>query len=111
MSFVGLASQPVTIRRAARSTDRYGNDIADWTDVTDTAATAWIAQRGGSERLDHRDGEASTWIALFDPCVDITAADRGLRGALVFEVAGPINPAYRQGELHHIEVPLEVFEG
>lgn len=109
-----MMTQCVTVDRAATTVDRYGNTIADWASVTQTAVTAWIAQRSSDEIRRGGTGEVSEWVGFFPAGTDILAEDRVTFGSAVFEVAGPPNLARRpwnSAPVHHIEVPLRLVEG
>jgi head-tail adaptor len=113
VSVEAMMTQSVTIDRAATTTDRYGNTIPNWSSVTQTSATAWIAQRSADE-IRNATGETSEWVGYFPAGTDVLAEDRITYGSIVFEVAGPPNQArtpWNGAAVHHVEAALRLVEG
>ncbi|GGQ81283.1 phage head completion protein [Streptomyces flaveolus] len=109
----------VEVEHPATRTDRYGNEVADWTpgQTVRTAVWAWVQQNMSSEDNDQRAAQLGEWTLLCNP-IDATGqpltvygADRVHWGALRFEVNGPPGPAYTPTELHHYEIRLKTVEG
>ena len=104
---------PVTIRRPARTTDRYGDEVLDFSTFVDfTDTVAWISQRAASEDLNGRNERRSEWVGFFPVDVCLSAHDRVLWCGRVFEVIGPPNvPETPHGGPHHVEADLRIVEG
>ncbi|AZM57630.1 hypothetical protein DMA15_12685 [Streptomyces sp. WAC 01529] len=107
----------VDVEQPARTTDRYGNEVDDWTSSTHTAVAAWLQQNTGAEDTDGRNAQIGEWLMLCNPYdtagdpLTVRGEARVHWGELDFEVIGPPGPAYEPAELHHYEIRLKTVEG
>jgi hypothetical protein len=107
----------VDVENPGTSTDRYGNEVVDWTASTHHDVAAWLQQNTGAEDTDQRDAQIGEWLMLCNPYT--TAGDpltvfgnaRVHWNGQQFEVIGPAGPAYTPSELHHYEIRLKSVEG
>lgn len=112
-----LLPHTVEVEHPGRTTDRYGNEIVDWSASTKAAAAAWLQQNTGAEDTDQRDAQIGEWLMLCNPWaadgapLTVYGADRVHWNGAVFEVIGPPGPAYEPAELHHYEIRLTTVEG
>lgn len=111
MSFARLLNQPVTIVRAASSTDRYGASAPDWTNATRTETLGWLNDISRSEVVDGRDALISGWKLYLPAGTDIGGRDRVEIDAVTYEVNGPPTAAQTPKRVHHIECRLLLVEG
>ncbi|MFD9212090.1 hypothetical protein ACFVY9_03020 [Streptomyces sp. NPDC059544] len=107
----------VEVETPGRRTDRYGNDVVDWSASTRTPVDAWLQQNAGAEDTDQRDAQIGEWLMVCNPvsaageALTVHGSDRVHWGALQFEVLGPPGPAYTPNEFHHYEIRLRTVEG
>lgn len=113
MTLSNLMVRSVTIVHPATATDRYGNAVADWEDVTETSTHGWIGRTSASEELGTRTaGEVETWtLTLDDLTVSIGGTDRVIVDGQTFEVASPVWRTWTPRGEHHIEVDLRAVTG
>ncbi len=102
---------PVTIIRAAASTDRYGDTTEDWAAALRTPGYAWVQRRSTSEENSNRSAVLSEWVAFMPPTSDVLPDDRLEWGARAFRVVGDTTPLDHPSGPHHLEVPLDLVEG
>lgn len=108
--------QQVTRLRATTTTDRYENEILDWTapDRLDVDDVALQPRSSVETTTTGRTTVVSGWWLCTRPGVDVdlTAADRIEAGGLVLEVAGDVArwPA-PGGGVHHVEAALRRVTG
>ncbi|MEW1867042.1 hypothetical protein AB0420_02390 [Streptomyces caelestis] len=109
----------VDVEHPSTRTDRYGNEVADWSPGATLHAdvAAWLQQNTGGEDTDQRDAQIGEWLMLCNP-FDVDGAPLTVHGSarvhwngLHFEVIGPPGPAYTPAELHHYEIRLKTVEG
>jgi len=111
-----FATQSLTVVRAARVTDRYGNTALDWGDVTLTPVTGCSIQPvDSSEALSPgRDEVVGQRWAFMPAGTDIDALDRVRlpEGGRDFEVVGEVQrmPS-ATGGLDHVYALLKRVEG
>ncbi|MET9816517.1 hypothetical protein [Streptomyces sp. NPDC006355] len=112
-----LLPHRVDVEQPGRKTDRYGNDVTDWSTSTHTAVDAWMQQNTGAEDTDGRDAQIGEWLMICNP-FDVNGDPLTIRGearvhwdGLDFEVVGPPGPAYEPAELHHFEIRLKTVQG
>ncbi|MFF2189242.1 hypothetical protein [Streptomyces sp. NPDC058155] len=107
----------VEVEHPGRTTDRYGNEVDDWSASTRAAVMAWMQQNAGAEDLDQRSAQIGEWLMLCNPWttggdpLTVHGADRVHWNGQQFEVIGPAGPAYEPTELHHFEIRLKAVEG
>lgn len=107
----------VDVEHPGRTTDRYGNEVDDWSASTHAEAVAWLQQNTGAEDTDQRNAQIGEWLMICNPWdvngdpLTVHGADRVHWGAQHFEVIGPPGPAYTPTELHHYEIRLKSVEG
>lgn len=109
----------VTVIRAIRETDRYGNTVYDWAAADRTEYVAWVEQRIApaagtqSEHVTDRNAQASLWLLIVPPDADIDGRDRVEYDGRTFEVIGPpwTVKTRRTSAAHHIEANLRWLEG
>ncbi len=111
MSFTHLLTQPVTILRAATSTDGVGDTIEDWSTPTETTVNGWLTQISESEVINRRDAQISDAHLFLDADVDILATDRVIANGVLYEVNGPPAHAHTPRGPHHLEVALNAVSG
>lgn len=111
MTFAGLLAHDVTILTPSTEADRYGGTNKDWTNPTSSTVKGWVSQQSGTEIIDGREAQVSTWILYLHPDASVSGKDRVVWEGLTFEVDGPVHPAWKPGGLHHYEVPLRVVAG
>lgn len=105
------------VEHPGRTTDRYGNDVDDWSASTRAPVQAWLQQNTGAEDTDQRNAQIGEWLMLCNPYatggdpLTVHGADRVHWNGAVFEVIGPAGPAYEPAELHHYEIRLKTVEG
>ncbi|WP_329151220.1 hypothetical protein OIU91_28375 [Streptomyces sp. NBC_01456] len=107
----------VDVEQPGTTTDRYGNEVDDWTTSTHAAVNAWMQQNTGAEDTDQRSAQIGEWLMLCNSR-DTSGQPLTVRGearvhwlGLDFEVIGPPGPAYEPAALHHFEIRLKVVEG
>lgn len=107
----------VEVEHPGRKTDRYGNDVDDWSASTRAEVAAWMQQNTAGEDTDQRDAQVGEWLMICNP-VDTSADPLTVHGSarvhwqgLLFEVIGPPGPAYTPAEFHHYEIRLKSVEG
>ncbi|MEV6836771.1 hypothetical protein AB0N17_20065 [Streptomyces sp. NPDC051133] len=107
----------VDVEHPGSKTDRYGNQVADWSASKHAAVDAWLQQNTSAEDTDQRSAQIGEWLMLCNPVdtagqpLTVYGADRVHWGGLDFEVLGPPGPAYTPVELHHYEIRLKAVEG
>lgn len=107
----------VDVEHPARTTDRYGNEVDDWTASTHTDVQAWLQQNTGAEDTDQRDAQIGEWLMICNPYtadgdpLTVHGSARVHWNGADFEVIGPPGPAYEPSELHHYEIRLKTVEG
>lgn len=107
----------VEVETPGRRTDRYGNDVVDWSASTRAPVDAWLQQNTGAEDTDQRSAQIGEWLMICNPVtaggdpLTVHGSDRVHWGAMRFEVLGPPGPAYTPTEFHHYEIRLQVVEG
>ena len=107
----------VEVEHPGTRTDRYGNQVVDWSASTRTPVEAWLQQNTGAEDTDQRDAQIGEWLMVCNPVdagggpLTVHGADRVHWGELSFEVIGPPGPAYTPTEFHHYEIRLKSVEG
>lgn len=57
----------VEVEHPGRTTDRYGNEVDDWSASTRAAVMAWMQQNAGAEDLDQRSAQIGEWLMLCNP--------------------------------------------
>lgn len=112
-----LLAQQVTVVRPATVVDAYNNTTLDYgAGATRTPITAWLQQEQRTEQFrDGRDPLDERWLMITNAS-DILGIDRiewadHPRGAVVFELDGPPEPAYTPSSLHHYEATLRLVQG
>jgi head-tail adaptor len=109
----------VDVEHPGRTTDRYENEVDDWSPGATTHAevAAWLQQNTGAEDTDQRSAQIGEWLMICNP-VDTAGASLTVHGSarvqwgeLSFEVIGPPGPAYTPAEFHHYEIRLKSVEG
>ncbi|OUD02567.1 hypothetical protein [Streptomyces swartbergensis] len=112
-----LLMHRVDVEQPGRKTDRYGNDVDDWSASTHTAVDAWMQQNTGAEDTDGRNAQIGEWLMICNP-FDVNGDPLTIRGearvhwdGLDLEVVGPPGPAYEPAELHHYEIRLKTVQG
>ncbi|MFD5838221.1 hypothetical protein ACFWHV_32430 [Streptomyces collinus] len=107
----------VEVEHPGTRTDRYGNQVTDWSASTRSKVEAWLQQNTAGEDTDQRDAQIGEWLMICNPVtadgqpLTVYGADRVHWGELQFEVQGPPGPAYTPAELHHYEIRLKTVEG
>ncbi|WP_431784329.1 hypothetical protein [Streptomyces chumphonensis] len=107
----------VDVLTAGTRTDRYGNEIEDWTTPARQSARAWMQQQTRAEETDQRNAQIGEWTLICNPVdadgdpLTITGASRVEWSGTTFEVAGPPGPAWSPAALHHYEIRLRTVEG
>ncbi|WP_406337375.1 hypothetical protein [Streptomyces sp. NBC_00649] len=107
----------VDVAHPGRTTDRYGNEVDDWSAATHVPVRAWLQQNTGSEVTDQRNAQIGEWLMMCNPQsavgvpLTVYGSDRVAWSGVTFEVIGPAGPAYTPNELHHYEIRLRVVEG
>lgn len=82
-------SETVTVLRAAATTDRYQNTVADWTDPVRTdVAGCMVAPRSSSEDNDGRTAMIVGLTVYLPAGTDLQPADRLEVRGVVYEVDG-----------------------
>lgn len=101
----------VTIVHPGSTTDRYDNDVDDWTTATRTEAAAWVQQRSTGEDRGGRQAVITGWKCFFAADAEVTARDRIEWDGRAFEVDGePYAPSTPDGP-HHVECQLKAVDG
>ncbi|MFD3517708.1 hypothetical protein [Streptomyces sp. NPDC058657] len=112
-----LLPHVVEVEHPGRTTDRYGNEVDDWSTSTRTPVAAWMQQNTGAEDTEQRNAQIGEWLLLCNPydvdggVLTVHGADRVHWHGAVYEVLGPPGPAYEPTELHHYEIRLRTVEG
>lgn len=109
----------VDVEHPGRTTDRYENEVDDWSPAATTHAevAAWLQQNTGAEDNDQRSAQIGEWLMVCNPVdtsgnpLTVYGSDRVHWQGLDFEVIGPPGPAYTPAELHHYEIRLKTVEG
>lgn len=107
----------VEVEHPGTRTDRYGNEVVDWSTSTRRRVMAWLQQNTSAEDTDQRNAQIGEWLMMCNPWdldeqpLTVHGADRVHWDAQHFEVIGPPGPAYTPTELHHYEIRLESVEG
>lgn len=109
----------VVVEHPGRRTDRYGNEVDDWSPgaTTQVEVEAWLQQNTGGEVTDQRDAQVGEWLMVCNPVtasgdpLTVHGSARVHWNGLTFEVIGPPGPAYTPTEFHHYEIRLKTVEG
>lgn len=82
--------ETITIQRAGITTDRYGNEVADWTNPTETtvAGCALAPRTEDESRANARQGVIIGLTLYAPPGTDLRATDRIVARGETFEVDG-----------------------
>ena len=109
-----LIGEPVTVRRADTTIDRYGNTTPDWTYITDTVvAGCAVAPRSSAEDNDGRTAVIVGLTVYMPEGTDVLPSDRLVIRGVVHEVDGEAGDwrspfsARRPG----LEVPVRRVDG
>lgn len=111
----------VEVTHPGTTTDRYGNQVDDWSPgaAVTVQVQAWMQLTTSREVPDQRDAQIGDWLLICNPVTAegdpltirgnarVAWPDQGAR----FEVVGPPGPAYTPSEFHHYEVLLRSVEG
>lgn len=83
-----MVGETVTVRRAATTTDRYGNTVRDWTSVTDTDVDGCaVAPNGAPETTSDGREAAVERLTIYMPVgSDVEATDRVVVRGDVYDV-------------------------
>lgn len=100
----------MTIQRASATTDRYGDDVADWTSPTTTVVSGWLHDLSSFESYGNRDTTSVSAQIFLPSGTDITSGDRVVIGGITYEVEGAPNVARTPLGEHHLEVSLRIFD-
>lgn len=112
MSLTNLMTRDVTVLRAATSPNRYRNEVADWSNATETVTKGWLAQTSSTEPASAgRDPEVTLWHLYLPADTEIVAADRIVVDDVTYEVIGPPNRARTPGAEHHVEATVRLVAG
>lgn len=112
-----LLPHRVEVETPGRKTDRYGNEVDDWSASTRAPVQGWMQQNTGTEDTEQRNAQIGEWLLLCNPWttdgdpLTVHGADRVHWNGAVFEVIGPPGPAYEPAALHHYEIRLKTVEG
>lgn len=118
MAIEDLFVTHVTVLNPGTATDRYGNDVDDWTTPTTIETSGWlqdlISRRPrpghGVESLDGRDTLTSPHQLFLPADVAISGYSRVVIDGITFEVDGPPATARTPEGPHHLEVQLHILE-
>lgn len=105
------------VRRAGITTDRYGDEVADWaTPATHTVTDCKVNPvAGGPEdqgALDDREALTRRWTVAAPPTADIRSSDRVVWQSAEYEVEGePLVWRSPLGGVDHLYVQLVRVEG
>lgn len=113
MTLTGLGIIPFKVLTAPRTTDEYGQDIANWANATETEVTGWFQPNRGSEVLIDRDEQRFEAVAWFPAGTPINGRDRVIIGEAMYEVIGPPERRLRPWASieHHVRVALRMVTG
>ena len=111
MSIQRFFIHDITVRRAARTTGRGADQVADWSDTTDTPIRGWVAQQSTGDSRQGRSGDVSSWLLQCPATADVRPGDRIIWSGMTFDVDGRPNPAWTPRGEHHTEVALRLVEG
>lgn len=107
----------VEVEHPGSTTDRYGNEVDDWSASTRVEVLAWMQQSTGAEDTDQRNAQIGEWLMMCNPWttegdpLTVHGSHRVHWNGADFEVIGPAGPAYVPDELHHYEIRLKTVEG
>lgn len=115
----GMLPHLVDVTHPGTTTDRYDNEVDDWSPgaATHAEVAAWLQQSSGDEDNDQRSAQIAEWVLICNPedtagnALIVHGQDRVTWQALTFEVIGPPGPAYTPDELHHYEIRLRYVKG
>lgn len=81
--------EQVTVTRPATTTDRYGDQVADWSSTTDTVVEECIVAPGPSGELADARAGVVTAITVYMPAgIDVAAHDRLVVRGAIYDVEG-----------------------
>jgi head-tail adaptor len=104
---------PVTIVSAERTTDPYGQDVADWSATRSVEARAWVGQQAGASMMTGRDQLTFDLVVWLPPGTPIGGRDRVVVFDEAYEVMAPPNRklAPWSSAEHHVRAGLRRVEG
>ena len=96
--------EPITVLRAVRSTDRYGDDVLSW-EVPDTGPVLGVLQQAqyGSEVTTERDLQSTEGTVFLPLDAPVTGQDRLVHNGQTWFLVGPLAPVGRPGRPSHLE--------
>lgn len=110
----GLFGQPLTIQRAPLIADRYGNQVRDWTQASNTEVYGRLEteEKRAEEDDADRDQLTARGVCFLPPDADILGTDRIIDAAGVrYEVIGQISTQSTARGPHHLEARVTSIEG
>lgn len=93
-------------QRATSTTDRYGNDVLDWTTPAEVTISCTIQPADSSENVVDRDTVVTRYRLFCAPGTDVVSSDRLVWRGRTFEVDGDLEEHSRKGTPHHLEAFL-----
>lgn len=99
--------------RAPMVDDRYGDEIADWDNASETSLPGCrVVPGAGSENTVDRDQLTRRWVLFAPPSADLRATDRIRWDGTDYDIDGDLR-RWRSatGALAHIEADLTRVEG
>lgn len=106
-----LLPHVITVVTPATKTDRYGNEVNDWTTAERADVRAWMEQAVASENTDDRNMQASTWRLIGPADLPLSGSARVEYRGETFEVIGPPNVVHGMRGPHHTEAVLRWVVG
>lgn len=114
MSIESFMVSPVTILYPGTTTNRYGDEVEDWSNPTEFHTKAWLVQQNTSEpgQATRANEVVTDWIMACRGSVEISSRDRVLYQGTTFMVIGdPRNARTIVNPNHHKEVTLRIVKG
>lgn len=113
MTLGNLMVRSATIVHPNYNSDRYGNLMPDWGDVTETDVRVWLGRQSASEEHGTRVGAGiESWLLMAeDVTIGLATGDRVVVDAQTFEVDGPVHVAWTPRGPHHLEAVLRAVTG
>lgn len=108
-----FARHTIKVVRPGKTTDRYGNEIPDWSTATRTTVLGCSVQPTfGEEDTMHRDAVQSEYTIYAPAGTDVTAYDRIEWQGKDYEVVGrPSVWSIGMGAVDHVVIHANLWEG
>lgn len=96
--------EPITIMRAVRATNRYGDDVLTW-EEPEYADILGVLQQAqyGSEVTTERDLQSTEGTVFLPLDAPVTGQDRLVHNGQTWFLVGPLAPVGRPGRPSHLE--------